>query len=826
MPATQPKSKILAAFASLVLFLIAMAAWASATSLAQQTPGEGLGNWSQINIPALNNGNEVYAVRRFESLVVVGTKSQGLFRSTDGGGNWQQIPQYTNAYVRDVWIDPDDGQIALAATYGNGLLRSTNAGATWSTVGLGIGSDVYYTLSGKGGKIFVGTANNGVYRSLSGGATWGPTERFGSPGALSLASVSADIVYAGSTNNGIYKSRDGGINWATKGFSGKSVRAIAVDARDSQQLYISVLNQGVFRSLDTGQTWQQINNGLPNQPIVSLLISYASGQRLILAGTLGSGVFQFNGNTWSPFGLGGLSVFGLSDWQGTIYAGTNNKVWEYSFPSTPTRTPTITPTRTPTPTSTPTPGLKLLVVRNYPWTAISPGEEIRYTIDYRNGPAPLTDFRVTNAIPVGVTYVAGSASAGGALSGSAVQWDLGTLPGNAAGSVSFRVVKPVAVTATSTPTATRISTPTRTPTPTATRTPVHTDTPTPTATPTATSTACVRRIQGTVFNDLNQNGTFQVSSEPRLAGATLTLQENGATYTTGNGGFYVFNLPEPGTYHIQETDPPGFISLPNSPNNRTVEVGECEDVILDFGDVEQSCAIQDFSFEQGPPPASAWTESTNNACEWIGNFSSSWGITTSHHGVNSYWAAGYCSNIPSTDSVAQTITVPPAATNPILTFWILSYRPNADDPTPEDLFSFKINGVTRYSRYMTQANNTYPNWQQVSINMSGYGGQTVQLKFGADSFGTLTGNVMVDDIRLGNCTLAEFESPGDPLVAPDEQQSMTVSEPERSSASPASEVIINSGAQATWRHNGQPGQMTSNQVTNPGGLIWLPVIHK
>ena len=37
-------------------------------------------------------------------------------------------------------------------------------------------------------------------------------------------------------------------------------------------------------------------------------------------------------------------------------------------------------------------------------------------------------------------------------------------------------------------------------------------------------------------------------------------------------------------------------------------------------------AIQDFSFEQGPPPASGWTLAANNTCGWIGNHSSAWGI--------------------------------------------------------------------------------------------------------------------------------------------------------------------------------------------------------
>lgn len=37
-------------------------------------------------------------------------------------------------------------------------------------------------------------------------------------------------------------------------------------------------------------------------------------------------------------------------------------------------------------------------------------------------------------------------------------------------------------------------------------------------------------------------------------------------------------------------------------------------------------------------------------------------------------------------------------------------------------------------------------------------------------------------------------------------------------------VITNNGATATWRHNGQSGQMSSNEVKNPSTVIYLPVM--
>lgn len=789
---------------------------------------EGVGAWTQLAIAGMPDGTRVHAVQRSGSLVLAGTQGKGMFRSSNGGVTWQQVPQHNTAYVRGLWLGDAGGQTVLAATYGSGLLRSTDSGATWSTVGSNINTNLYYSLSGAGNTIFLGTAERGVWRSTDNGATWGSTGAISSPGAVAVAAVSAQVAYVGSVNNGLYKTGNGGSNWQQIGFGGKTVRALALDPRNTQVVWASVIGEGVYQSTDGGQTWQPASNGLGGTNVLSLLVSNAGGGWQVLAGTQGSGVHRWTGSGWTPWGLGGLEVYSLAAWGDILYAGSNNKVWEYTFPPTPTSTPTNT--RTPTPTATPTPGLSMLLLRNSPWTEIQPGQEVLYTVSYRNGPLALTNFEISNTIPQLVQLVSGSISSGGTSNGSnpgsVVRWTIGSLAGNATGSVSYRVRIPTA-TPTDTPT----------PTPTATRTPTSTPTATatwmPTATPAVTNTpttgACTHRIEGTVFHDINRDGVWQPGTEPSLPGARMLLQETGATFNNTTSGFYYFTLNGPGTYHVIETDPPGYTSLPNSPNNRTVVVGDCQTVIVNFGNVPQTCAIQDFSFEQGPPPASGWTTTSNNTCAVIGDHSgASWGIPTAHHGVNSFWAGGYCST-PNSNSVSQNIVVPTGSGQQQMTFWLVSYRPSADDPSPDDVFRVTVNNNIIYSRYMTRNNDTYPNWVQVTLNLASYAGSTVQLKFSNVSVGSLTGNVLVDEIRLGSCGNLEEEA----LVPPfDEAQQPS---PALASGDTALEMhmavqpdtlvtILNQGATATWRYNGQPGQMTSNRVANPSTLFYLPLL--
>jgi len=157
--------------------------------------------------------------------------------------------------------------------------------------------------------------------------------------------------------------------------------------------------------------------------------------------------------------------------------------------------------------------------------------------------------------------------------------------------------------------------------------------------------------------------------------------------------------------------------------------------------------VNDGSFENGPPPASAWTEWTSTGCEWIGDMSGIWGIPA-HEGVNVFWAGGYCDSMNS-DYVEQSITLP-ASSLLKLKFWTVFYRPDADDATP-DTFYVNVNGAQVFAKGMIQANDTYPNWVQEEVDLTAYQGQTVTLRIGADSQGSSTGNVLLDDLSLSVC---------------------------------------------------------------------------
>jgi hypothetical protein len=164
--------------------------------------------------------------------------------------------------------------------------------------------------------------------------------------------------------------------------------------------------------------------------------------------------------------------------------------------------------------------------------------------------------------------------------------------------------------------------------------------------------------------------------------------------------------------------------------------------------------INDGSFENGPPEASAWTEwkDPGNSSRILNPYSE-WDVY-SYDGTYSWWGGGYDDSLnPVSNYVEQEITIPDDATQ--LRFYMISHRPDTDDPTPADFFYVSINSATTpFTLELVQANDSpgCPDaceWEEKTVDISDYAGQTVTLRFEVQSDSSDdTGNVLVDYIRV------------------------------------------------------------------------------
>lgn len=170
------------------------------------------------------------------------------------------------------------GNAALAQKYDPSLFSEMR----WRCIGPFRGGRTV-AISGVPGKqnvFYTAPVNGGVWKTDDFGETWKPIfddQPTGSVGAIAIAPSNPEIIYVGSgeglqrpdlsVGDGIYKSIDAGETWQPLGLAdAQQITSILVDPRDPQRVFAAVLGhpygpntgRGVFRSTDGGKTWGKI----------------------------------------------------------------------------------------------------------------------------------------------------------------------------------------------------------------------------------------------------------------------------------------------------------------------------------------------------------------------------------------------------------------------------------------------------------------------------------------------------------------------------------------------------------------------------------------
>ncbi|WNJ20283.1 Ig-like domain-containing protein [Pontibacter sp. G13] len=197
-------------------------------------------------------------------------KNLGLFVTTDMGKTWRLKTEnngtFGNSYLSCVAVDPADDQIWYV---GAGRMRD-------------LGHILFSKAQPHG--TFVDAQSQGkIWKSTNGGATWSLSASGLDPQAevetILVDPNNSSILYC-STNYGFYKSINAGATWIKKstGLGNDVIRSMSMHHDDSSgAVTLFVINSvmwrangntvadslgGVFKSVDGGETWQNINGNL------------------------------------------------------------------------------------------------------------------------------------------------------------------------------------------------------------------------------------------------------------------------------------------------------------------------------------------------------------------------------------------------------------------------------------------------------------------------------------------------------------------------------------------------------------------------------------
>lgn len=238
------------------------------------------------------------------------------------GLKWRNIGPFRGGRSNAVTGVPGNDQVYFAGYTGGGIWKTMDAGISWVNV-----SDGFFSTSSIGdiaisesdpNVIYVGTGEHairgvmttygdGVYKSTDGGKTW---RNMGLEKTRHISDVvihpkNSDIVFVAAQGaahgpneeRGIYKSTDGGSTWRKTLYVDENtgISSLSMDYNNPRILYAATWEHrrlpwqvqsggegcAVWKSVDGGETWSKINNGLPKlMGKIGVSVSRANSERL------------------------------------------------------------------------------------------------------------------------------------------------------------------------------------------------------------------------------------------------------------------------------------------------------------------------------------------------------------------------------------------------------------------------------------------------------------------------------------------------------------------------------------------------------------------
>ena len=232
--------------------------------------------------------------------------AQGLSVIQGSNGTWRGDVPRQGQPVQCVAVDPSSKERVYCGTFRNGVYRSDDAGANWRPC-KGLPNQNVMALatadSGHAGRpalLYAGTEPSAIYQSSDGGDSWHPL-----PGLLSVASaggwsfpprpethhvrqILSDPCFSGRLHvaieaGALLRSEDGGETWRDRVPGGpRDTHTLAAHRNAPGRLY-SAAGDGYFESLDDGDTWRRVMEGLEHGYCWSVAVSHSDPDTVLLS---------------------------------------------------------------------------------------------------------------------------------------------------------------------------------------------------------------------------------------------------------------------------------------------------------------------------------------------------------------------------------------------------------------------------------------------------------------------------------------------------------------------------------------------------------------
>jgi photosystem II stability/assembly factor-like uncharacterized protein len=208
------------------------------------------------------------AVKTDPNTVWVGAAGGGVWKSLNQGTTFKPVfedyPQSIGTITIDqarpdtVWVGTGEVWVRNSVSVGHGIYRTTTGGEKWEFLGL--------EKSERIGRIIIDPTNPDIVYVAVLGALWGD-----------------------SPDRGVYKTTDGGRSWNRLLYVNPSAGCadMAMDPLDPSVIYATMWDfrrqahtfrsggpgSGIYKSTDSGATWNKIHNGLPDETLGRIAVA-------------------------------------------------------------------------------------------------------------------------------------------------------------------------------------------------------------------------------------------------------------------------------------------------------------------------------------------------------------------------------------------------------------------------------------------------------------------------------------------------------------------------------------------------------------------------
>jgi len=338
------------AFGSLILAAVALVAAPGNQAFAQEGDGlsRAMDSFQFREIGPAVMGGRVAAIAVHESNPsewYVGFATGGVWRTPNHGMSWEPLfdEQPTSSIgavalapsnPNVIWVGTGEPQNRQSSPYGGGVFRSVDRGHTWTDLGLTEtlhvsrivvhprDPDVAYVAAV--GHLFGPNPERGVYRTTDGGRSWehvlfidentGAIDMVMDPGDPMTLFVTmyqrrrtAFGFSASGGGSGLYRTLDGGDSWheLTEGLPTGDLGRMGIDVyrQDGNLLYLTVEGEndrerGLYRSMDRGESWERVSERNTRPMYFSLVRIDPNNPERIYVGGVDLGVSDDGGQNW------------------------------------------------------------------------------------------------------------------------------------------------------------------------------------------------------------------------------------------------------------------------------------------------------------------------------------------------------------------------------------------------------------------------------------------------------------------------------------------------------------------------------------------------